>query len=200
MRQVAADLAHHLRVFVAAEAFGNDRDVGFTESQQRAHFAFAKDEVERLDDLNATVRVVGKTVFVTGYQGTVASLDVESGQVLWARQISSYSSPGVDLTQLYIADSIGELHGLARSTGQELWRDGSLLYRGVTGPAASGDSVVVGDFEGYLHWFDAATGVLRARTRAGSNSIIAAPLVVNDLLLVLNDGGKLYAFKEAGSK
>ncbi len=60
--------------------------------------------------------------------------------------------------------------------------------------------MVVGDFDGYLHWFDAATGQLQARTRAGSHAIVATPVVVNDLLLVLNDGGKLYAFRESGSK
>jgi outer membrane protein assembly factor BamB len=156
-------------------------------------------EVERLADLNAAVRVAGENVYVTGYQGTVAAIDLESGQVAWAQEISSYDAPAVDLTQLYVASASGDLHGLGRATGQELWRDGSLLNRGLTGPAAFGDSVVVGDFEGYLHWFDAATGALRARTRAGSNGIVAAPVVVNDLLLVLNDGGKLYAFRESGS-
>ncbi len=157
-------------------------------------------EVERLDDLNATLRIAGQTAYVTGYQGTVAAIELESGQVVWAREVSSYDSPAVDLTRLYVADAVGELHGLARSTGQEQWRDGSLLNRGLTGPAAFGSSVVVGDFEGYLHWFDAATGDLRARTRAGSHGIVSAPVVVNDLLLVLNDGGKLYAFRESASK
>jgi len=157
-------------------------------------------EVERLADLNASVRLAGENVYVTGYQGTVAAIDLKSGQVVWAREVSSYDAPAVDLTQLYVADASGELHGLARATGQEVWRDGSLLNRGLTGPAAFGDAVVVGDFEGYLHWFDAATGELRARSRAGSHGIVSAPLVVNDLLLVLNDGGKLYAFRESGSK
>ncbi len=157
-------------------------------------------EVERLADLNAAVRVTGENIYVTGYQGTVAAMDLETGQVVWAQEISSYDAPAVDLTQLYVANSRGELHALARATGQELWRDGTLLNRGLTGPAAFGDAVVVGDFEGYLHWFDAATGELRARSRAGSNGIVATPVVVNDLLLVLNDGGKLYAFRESGSK
>ncbi|UCG72434.1 MAG: outer membrane protein assembly factor BamB [Chromatiales bacterium] len=157
-------------------------------------------EVERLADLNAAVRVAGENVYVTGYQGTVAAVDLQQGQVVWAQEVSSYDAPAVDLTQIYVAAASGELHTLARGTGQELWRDGTLLNRSLTGPAAFGNSVVVGDFDGYLHWFDAATGQLQARTRAGSHAIVAAPLVVNDLLLVLNDGGKLYAFRESGSK
>ena len=32
-------------------------------------------------------------------------------------------------------------------------------------------TVVVGDFEGYLHWFDSATGELQARVRAGFENL-----------------------------
>lgn len=155
-------------------------------------------EVERLADLNSAVTITGSNVYVTGYQGTVAAIDIESGQVNWARDISSYAPPSADLTQLYVADANGEVHSLARTSGQELWRDSTLLNRGLTGPAAVGNTVVVGDFQGYLHWFDAATGQMRARTRAGSNRIVAAPVVVNDTVLVINDGGKLFAFRESG--
>jgi outer membrane protein assembly factor BamB len=155
-------------------------------------------EVERLDDLNATPRVASNEVFITGYQGTVAAISLATGQVIWAQEISSYESPAADLTQLYIADSRGELHALTRSAGREVWRVSTLLNRGLTGPAAYQNLVVVGDFEGYLHWFNATTGELQARVRAGSEQITSAPLVVNDLLLVMNAGGKLYAFRESG--
>lgn len=155
-------------------------------------------EVERLADLNSAAAIAGTNVYVTGYQGTVAAIDLESGQVDWARDISSYARPAADLTQLYVADASGELHALARASGQELWRDSALLNRGLTGPAAVGNTVVVGDFEGYLHWFDAATGEMRARTRAGGSRIVSAPVVVNDVVLVLNDDGKLTAFRESG--
>jgi outer membrane protein assembly factor BamB len=53
----------------------------------------------------------------------------------------------------------------------------------------------VGDFEGYLHWFDIETGELQARAKAGSDRITSRPLVVNDRLYVVNDAGKLYAFE-----
>ena len=64
-----------------------------------------------------------------------------------------------------------------------------------TTPTAFGSSVVVGDFEGYLHWFDPATGELQTRVRAGSDRITTAPLVVSDTLYVVTDGGKLIAFR-----
>ena len=57
-----------------------------------------------------------------------------------------------------------------------------------------GEAVVVGDFEGYLQWYDLSTGDLQARVKAGSDRITSQPLVVNDLLYVMNDGGKLFAY------
>ena len=65
----------------------------------------------------------------------------------------------------------------------------------VTAPIAFAASVVVGDFEGYLHWFDAVTGDLQARTQAGSERITSQPLVLNDRLYALNDGGTLSAYE-----
>ncbi len=85
---------------------------------------------------------------------------------------------------------------VARRSGRELWQKETLLNRDITGPTGYGSSVVVGDFDGYVHWFDAATGEVQARVRAGSDRVSAPPLVVNEMLFILTDGGKLYAFKD----
>jgi outer membrane protein assembly factor BamB len=56
--------------------------------------------------------------------------------------------------------------------------------------------VVVGDFEGYVHFFDAATGAAQARVRAGRDRVTSPPLVVNDMVYVQTDGGDLAAFRQ----
>ncbi len=89
---------------------------------------------------------------------------------------------------------------LTRGAARELWRQESLSNRDITGPTPFGSSVVVGDYDGYLHWFDAATGKLQARVRAGGDRIMTAPLVVNETLYVVTDGGKLFAFKDRTKK
>ncbi len=156
-------------------------------------------EVDRLSDLNATVTVIGDDIYVVGYQSQLSAVAIESGQVLWSREISSHTGIGVDMNNLYVTDAAGEVLALNRS-GQELWRTDNLLYRDVTGPTGYRGSVVVGDFDGYLHWFDAATGDLQARVRAGKDRVMAPPLVVNEMLYVLTDGGKLHAFKDVTGK
>jgi outer membrane protein assembly factor BamB len=157
-------------------------------------------EIERLADLNATVQAVGNDLYAVGYQGRLASIAIESGQLLWSREMSSYAGLAADFNNLYISGQHSQLVAVARRSGRELWQKDVLHNRDITGPAAFGSSVVVGDFEGYLHWFDPTTGELQTRVRAGSDRITTAPLVVSDTLYVVTDGGKLIAFRGVAPK
>ena len=85
---------------------------------------------------------------------------------------------------------------MSRQTGSELWKHEQLKFRDISGPAAYQNSVVVGDFEGYVHFFDTATGELQARVRAGSDRVTSPPVVVNETLYVQTDGGDLAAFRQ----
>lgn len=152
-------------------------------------------EVERLSDLNSTVQVVGDNVYAVGYQGRVAAVTRDSGQVLWTQDISSYAGLGADLNGVYVAGAAGQVVAFDRASGRELWKRAELKNRDLTAPAPFGSSVVAGDLDGYLHWFDARTGEPQARMRADRQRVTAAPLVVNDTLIVQTDGGDLVAFR-----
>ena len=152
-------------------------------------------EIERLADLNATVQAVGNDLYAVGYQGRLASVAIESGQLLWSRELSSYAGLAADFNNLYISGQNSELVAVARRSGRQLWQMDTLYNRDITGPVAFGSSVVVGDYEGYLHWFDPTNGELQTRVRAGSDRITTAPLVVSETLYVVTDGGKLFAFR-----
>jgi outer membrane protein assembly factor BamB len=157
-------------------------------------------EIERLSDLNSTVTVVGDDLYVTAYQGSLSSLARESGQTLWSREVSSYNGAAADFINVYVTDQFSELHAMSRRSGRETWKVDMLRQRDVTGPAVVGNSVVVADFEGYVHWFSASNGELQARMKAGGKQITAAPLVVGNTVYVLNEAGKLYAFRERPAK
>jgi outer membrane protein assembly factor BamB len=157
-------------------------------------------EVERLSDLNATVRVIGDDAYAVGYQGRLVALGRESGQILWSVEFSSYSGLGADLNNLYVSGDTGELLAVERRTGRELWRREDLGHRDLTAPTPYAGSVVVGDLEGYLHFFDGATGTPQARVRPDSARITAAPLVVNETLYVLTDGGELAAYRDVTTR
>jgi outer membrane protein assembly factor BamB len=152
-------------------------------------------EIERLADINSTIHVAGSDVYAVGYQGRLAAIAIESGKMVWAQEMSSDKGLAVDISSIFITNQRGELVAVSRGSGRELWRKPDLRNRDVSAPAILGRSVVVGDFEGYLHWFDIETGDLQARTRAGSDRITSQPLVLNDMLYVMSDNGSIYAFR-----
>jgi|KBSMisStaDraftv2_1062788.scaffolds.fasta_scaffold117116_2 outer membrane protein assembly factor BamB len=152
-------------------------------------------ELERLNDIDAAVKVSGEEVFVAGFQGRAAMLALDSGQIWWTRELSSYRGVEVDDDQMYVSTSLGELVALKRRTGAEVWRNDSLKHRSLSAPAVVGDYVVVADLEGYVHWFDRATGAISGRSRAGSGRVTNAPLVANGTLYVLNDEGDVTAMR-----
>ncbi len=151
-------------------------------------------ELERMVDVDATVWVVGGDVYISGFHGRTVSLALESGQILWSRDIDSYAGVGVDWNNVYVTDSDSIVIGMTRRSGTPAWRQEDLKFRTLTAPVPYGRSVVVGDFEGYLHWLDAETGALVARTRPGE-SIVSPPIVVGETLLVLSEDGKLSAYR-----
>jgi outer membrane protein assembly factor BamB len=64
--------------------------------------------------------------------------------------------------------------------------------------ALAGELAVVGDVEGYLHWFDPATGEFKARERVGRARILATPLVSpTGIVVAVTDEGRLAAFRLA---
>jgi len=152
-------------------------------------------ELDRLIDVNGSVVVAGNDIYAASYQGRIGSIALESGQLLWSREFSSHSGFAIDFSSIYASLQRIEVVALLRGTGCELWRRKDVRNREVSAPVIHGASVAVGDFEGYLHWFDLRTGELQARAKTDGEAITAQPLVLNDILYVLTEGGSLYAFR-----
>ena len=145
-------------------------------------------ELERMVDIDGPPLVIGEVVYVVGYQGRAAALDLRSGRVLWSRPVSSASGLVGDGKALYLTDDKDRVLALSRSGGASLWQQDTLQRRSLTAPAIYRDSVVVGDAEGYLHWMARSDGHFQARTRL-SDAIRIAPLVAD---------GRLYAYTRKG--
>ena len=152
-------------------------------------------ELERLADIDSAVRVSGQDVYTVGFQGRVAMLALETGQIWWSHEASSYRGLTLDEDALYVATADGELVALKARTGAQIWRQKALLHRGLSAPAIMAQAVVAGDFQGYVHWLDKASGALAARVATGKVRISTAPVVVDNMVLVINDRGQISAFR-----
>jgi outer membrane protein assembly factor BamB len=119
----------------------------------------------------------------------------DSGQIWWTRDLSSYRDIGMDEGQLYVATSDGDVVAMRRRDGGVAWQQTGLQRRGLGAPVLHGGAVVVGDFDGYLHWLDRETGRFVARERPGRTRFATTPIVIDDRLFVIDDGGEITAFR-----
>jgi outer membrane protein assembly factor BamB len=151
-------------------------------------------ELERLVDISQGMQILANEVYVVGYHGRVVGIDVGTGVVLWQQDMSSYAGLSADFTSVYVTNDVDAVIALDRRAGAQVWRQEALRLRDVTAPTRFGNAVVVGDFEGYLHWLDMGDGHFVAREHAAKGRISAAPLVVGENLFVQGDDGTVAAF------
>ena len=152
-------------------------------------------ELDRLVDIDSAVRAVGDNVFATGFQGRTAMLALDSGQIWWAHDMSSYRGLAVDADNIYVTQSDGIVVALRQRDGSELWRNQKLKLRRLSTPVLTSTAVVVADFQGYVHWLDKVSGELVARERVSKERISNSPVAVGDTVVVLTDAGKMAAYR-----
>lgn len=153
-----------------------------------------RSDLDRLADVDGMISVVGQDVYAAGYQGRMAALAAESGQVLWMREVSTYAGLSADWNSVYSVLENGAVVAMSRRTGTEIWRDESLLRRDPSLPISYKTTVAVGDFEGFLHFFSATDGKPVARIRPSKSALTTPPVVFGDNLLVQTDDGSLISY------
>lgn len=154
-----------------------------------------RSDIERMVDTDGAIAAVGNDLYVTGFRSRTAAVAVESGQPLWARELSSYAGLGVDWTNVYLTLDNDRVLALSRDGGAQQWSNEALLRRQLTAPVSFGEYAVVGDFEGYLHLLSAGTGLLAGRVRVADAAIIMPPYVMGNTLYVQTESGALAGYQ-----
>jgi len=150
-------------------------------------------ELERVIDVDSAPVIFGDKIYAISSRGNLAAIELKSGRVLWKRQYSSYRQIAVYQNTIYLTDLRGHVYALDRLNGIERWSNLTLTNRNTTGPAVLDDYVVVGDFEGYLHWLDQETGEIVARHVVDSSGIHTTPTVKDNIIYSQSRDGDLQA-------
>jgi outer membrane protein assembly factor BamB len=150
-------------------------------------------ELERVTDVVGDPVVQGREVCAAAYQGRVACYEIANGRQIWARELSSLTGVTLDARYAFVSDDRGSVHALDRSNGRSVWKQDRLSNRQLSQPRSTGNAVVVGDFEGYVHFLSRDSGAFVARHSAGSGAVRAAPVQSSPGLLVQTQNGALVA-------
>ncbi len=131
-------------------------------------------ELERIADVTSPPVIAGREVCAAAFQGRVACFELNSGNTVWTRDISSSAGIDIDTQNLYISDDKGAVHALDRATGASLWKQDKLGGRFPGKPLALEGFVAVSDVEGIVHLLQRENGAFAARLNGDGSAINAA--------------------------
>ncbi|WP_018693459.1 outer membrane protein assembly factor BamB [Algicola sagamiensis] len=152
-------------------------------------------DLERLADVDASPLILGNNLYIVGYNGDLVSLEVNSGRVIWKRDYKSYLNLAGAENTLFLTNTKGHIVAVDRRTGTELWTQKQLFNRSLTAPVILNNYIIVGDFEGYWHWLDKASGEIFARKEIDSSGAYIEPIIDNGMLYIQSRDGTLSAVK-----
>lgn len=155
-----------------------------------------RSEVERLVDLDSDPLIQDGVVYIASYQGGISAAQTNNGNIVWRNDaISAFSGMSQLGRNLYVTDASSDVYQLEQRSGSSLWKQKDLHQRQLTAAVAYGDYVVVGDFEGYVHWLSASDGRQMGRLQVDSDGISVTPVVQDNIVYVYSKDGTLAALK-----
>ncbi|WP_088280248.1 outer membrane protein assembly factor BamB [Ideonella sp. A 288] len=152
-------------------------------------------EVERLNDLIGPALRLGDLVCARAFQTAVGCVAANNATLKWSRLVGGLQALGGDADLLFGADASDRITAWRTPSGETAWTNETLLYRGLSGPAVAGRTVIFGDAEGQVHFLDRQTGEALLRQTTDGSAVIAPPVVVGTTVLVATRNGGIFAFR-----
>ena len=154
--------------------------------------------VGNMVDVDANPVFDNNAIFTVAYHGNIMALNTTNGSIIWGATLSSFETPSVAAMRVAVTDETGKVILYDESSGQELWEQKDLLYRFVSPPAIFGSTVIVGDYEGYVHFLSLTDGSAMARINIDSAGIRAQPLIYGNTIIITTNSGKIVALEIKG--
>ena len=150
-------------------------------------------ELDRIADISSVPVIDGRMICAVAFQGRISCFDLGTGNLMWARDISSSAGLSIDSRYLYVSDDQGAVHALDKTSGASIWKQDALFLRRLTAPLANGGLVAVADAEGVVHLLNRDDGAFAARVSTDGRAVSAPLQLAGGKLLVQTRGGVIYA-------
>ena len=149
-------------------------------------------ELENLIDSDSSPVVDGGLIYTTNYQGNLNIFDTAQKRSVWSYETSSFYSPIVSRGMLTIVEANSGLRSFALKTLQESWTNDDYINRDLSNAVSYKGSLVVGDFEGYIHVIDTLNGKTIGRKKI-SRKPIKSIFSRSDSLYVIDEAFNLHS-------
>jgi outer membrane protein assembly factor BamB len=152
-------------------------------------------ELDRVADITSSPILAGRMICAVAYQGRVACFDLSSGNLAWARDMSSAAGLGADSRYVYVSDDKGAVHALDLASGASIWKQDKLFLRQLSAPASRGRLLAVADVKGVVHFLNRDDGAFAARITTDGTPVTAPLQVLDNTVLLQTRGGNIMALE-----
>jgi len=159
--------------------------------------------VSSLSDVDADPVIDNGQVIAIGQGGRMVALELITGQRMWELNLAGIATPWVAGDWAFVVTDDAKLMAIARTTGKVRWilqlpayhnqksKSGPISY---TGPILAGGRLIVASTEGSLIFADPDKGSFQGQTELKAG-VSLPPVVANNVLYILDDDGRLHAFR-----
>ena len=159
--------------------------------------------VGSLTDIDADPIIDNGRVYALGQGGRMAAYELVTGQRIWELNLAGISTPAIAGEWIFTLTDDARLLAIARSTGKvrwltqlPRWRDekdkkGPIFW---SGPVLAGSTLWAVNSEGEVYRIGTGEGSASLFTDL-DQSISLAPVVANNTLYILDDNGRITAFR-----
>jgi len=159
--------------------------------------------VSSLSDIDADPVIDSGQVIAVGQGGRMVALDLITGQRQWELNIAGISTPWVAGDWIFVVTDQAKLICVARQNGHIRWinqlpqfakaksKKGEIDY---SGPVLAGGRLIITGSNGALIYVDPTTGAFQSQTNIGAG-VSLSPVVAEQTLYILDDRGRLHAFR-----
>jgi len=159
--------------------------------------------VASLVDIDASPVIDQGRVYAVGQGGRMVAMDILTGQRLWELNVAGIETPWIAGEWLFVVTDDAKLLCIARNSGKIRWLTQLQRYKndkkknkpiGWSGPVLAGGRLILTNTQGEILNVAVADGAIGNGVRLGA-TIYQAPVVADNMLLVLTDNGRLVAYR-----
>jgi outer membrane protein assembly factor BamB len=159
--------------------------------------------VGQLSDIDADPVIDNGRVFAIGQGGRMVAVELITGQRVWELNAAGISTPSVAGDWVFVVTDRAQLLAVARSSGKVRWisqlprwrnehnHSGPIFWRG---PVLAGNRLVLASSRGEIVFASPVDGSVQ-QTIQHNEAISLPPIVANGTLYILDESGRLTAYR-----
>lgn len=160
--------------------------------------AHGSSPADKMVDISADPMLYGNYLIFATYQGALVALDKDNGKMLWAKKSSIINNIAINDDVIFTTQADSLLKAFDVENGNTVWTNDTLKWRKLTEPVYYKGLIVVGDYEGYLHFFNSLNGnylgryKLTPKSKIFDNGISAKLVPTEKGIIIQADNGDAY--------